>query len=352
MNLFYKEPKKKKEEKPMKAILAITLLAAAGAIIYTQLSAPKPQDISELWSSWKNQHAKAYASATEDAMRKDVFEQNYNKIQAHNADPEASYTMALNKFADMTAEEFKEYMRCSQVPKVDGVQDSECPTAVNCPTLAKTNQTSWDWTKHGAVTAVKNQGQCGSCWTFGATGGLEGRYYLDNKVLLSFSEQYIVDCDHDNADGCSGGFSSYAMEWVAKKGIILEKLYPYHGRDERCKIPKNATLYKVNKGIECVTQKDADQMRASVVIQPTTLAVEADESAWQFYSNGIVKSGCGAELDHNVLLVGFDDTEGYWKVKNSWGADWGEAGYIRIAIGSENNGYGLCGVLRCGTRAV
>mmetsp|Transcript_34324 Transcript_34324/g.31036 ORF Transcript_34324/g.31036 Transcript_34324/m.31036 type:complete len:144 (-) Transcript_34324:89-520(-) len=140
------------------------------------------------------------------------------------------------------------------------------------------------------------------------------------------------------------------MTWAAKKGIILEKLYPYVGRDGTCKIPANATLLHVNTGIECIPPKDIEQMKAAVVLQPTTIAVDA--ISWQFYSSGIMKRFCGKGQDHNVLLVGFDEGEKYWKIKNSWGADWGEAGFIRVEMDEKNSGYGECGILRCGTRAV
>lgn len=184
--------------------------------------------------------------------------------------------MGLNHFADMTEAEFKEYATCSKTMKGEGIEDEHCPTGKDCTELAKTSRTSIDWTTMGAVTPIKNQGDCGSCWAFGAVGGLEGRYYLNNKILFSFSEQYILDCDHTSVNGCEGGFGGLALLWSAKKGSILEKLYPYKGVDEACLIPKNVSLIHVNNGISCVKPKDLEQMKAAVAIQPVTIGVDAN----------------------------------------------------------------------------
>eukprot|EP00330_Aristerostoma_sp_ATCC50986_P005549 CAMPEP_0114601798 /NCGR_PEP_ID=MMETSP0125-20121206/24413_1 /TAXON_ID=485358 ORGANISM="Aristerostoma sp., Strain ATCC 50986" /NCGR_SAMPLE_ID=MMETSP0125 /ASSEMBLY_ACC=CAM_ASM_000245 /LENGTH=218 /DNA_ID=CAMNT_0001811379 /DNA_START=191 /DNA_END=848 /DNA_ORIENTATION=- len=215
--------------------------------------------------------------------------------------------MALNKFADLSPAEFQQKMSCR-----GNSDDPTCPSDHNCTSIAKTSATSWDWTKKGAVTAIKNQG--------------------DVVPAGPSVPQEALKVD------------------ITSTCIILEKLYPYVGRDGTCKIPANATLLHVNTGIECIPPKDIEQMKAAVVLQPTTIAVDA--ISWQFYSSGIMKRFCGKGQDHNVLLVGFDEGEKYWKIKNSWGADWGEAGFIRVEMDEKNSGYGECGILRCGTRAV
>lgn len=332
----------------MKAVIAALALVATGLVVYQNVVSNMNQpQIDELWASWKAQHGKAY-TATQELTRKSVFAANHAKIMAHNANPESTFTMALNKFADLTADEFKEEVRCMDKAQ-NSVGDEYCPSAVNCPTLPSTSQTSWDWRKKGAVTPIKNQGQCGSCWAFSTTGSLEGLYYLDKNVLLSFSEQQLVDCS-SSCYGCNGCWPYVAMEYSAKHGMALEKLYPYKGYDESCRIPKNISLINTNTGYQCVAQKDAEQMYAATVQQPVSIAVEADQSAWQFYNSGVVKSGCGDGLDHAVLIVGFDKSEGYFIVKNSWGTSWGESGYIRISDDSSaNSGYGVCGIYRCGT---
>merc|ERR1719378_774329 len=155
---------------------------------------------------------------------------------------------------------------------------------------------SVDWSQKGAVTPVKNQGQCGSCWSFSTTASLEGLYYLNKKVLLSFSEQQLVDCS-SSCYGCNGCWPYVAMEYSAKHGMALEKLYPYHAYQSQCNIPKNISLINTNTGYECVEQKSVEQMQAAVVQQPVSIAVEADQSSFQFYSSGVVTSGCGDSLD-------------------------------------------------------
>jgi len=334
----------------MKAVVIALALIATGAVLYNHCATQTNQvDLGELWSAWKFQHAKEY-TVSEESVRRAIFEENYKMIQAHNADETQTFKKALNKFADLTGEEFKEAVRC--MDKASGVHDEYCPSAVNCPTFPKTSQTTWDWRTKGAVTPVKNQGQCGSCWAFSTTGSLEGLYYLNKKVLLSFSEQQLVDCS-SSCYGCNGCWPYVAMEYSAKHGMALEKLYPYHAYQSQCNIPKNISLINTNTGYECVEQKSVEQMQAAVVQQPVSIAVEADQSSFQFYSSGVVTSGCGDSLDHAILIVGFDLTQegsNYWIVKNSWGADWGNQGYIWIgADDSANQGYGVCGILRCGT---
>mmetsp|Transcript_36108 Transcript_36108/g.32493 ORF Transcript_36108/g.32493 Transcript_36108/m.32493 type:complete len:174 (+) Transcript_36108:224-745(+) len=172
---------------------------------------------------------------------------------AHNADPTQTYTLALNKFADLTGAEFKETVRC--LDKVEGASsgDEYCPSAVNCTALPTTSQTKWNWKDKGAVTFVKNQEQCGSCWAFSATGALEGLYFLNNNILLSFSEQQMVDCDSD-CYGCKGCWSDVAMEYSAKQGMALEKLYPYRGYQRSCKLTPNISLIHTNTGYQCIQQ--------------------------------------------------------------------------------------------------
>mmetsp|Transcript_18498 Transcript_18498/g.16097 ORF Transcript_18498/g.16097 Transcript_18498/m.16097 type:complete len:341 (+) Transcript_18498:43-1065(+) len=337
----------------MKAILVSSvLLLVAGTMLYHHLSTQQPTyDMDELWSSWKLQYGKGYASSAEDSMRKEVFKANVEKINYHNMylQEELGFEMGINQFADLSEQEFKESMTClrsdSKNPKGS---DPDCPGFESCPTLDKTSETSWDWSTKGAVTPIKNQGACGSCWAFGAIGSLEGRYFLDNNKLLSFSEQYIVDCDHDGVHGCEGGYAQLAMNWTIANEAYTETDYPYKGMDEACNPPTSASKIKINSAVNCVTPKDAEQMKAAVVLQPTAIGVDA--TTWQFYVKGIIKRFCGKGQDHNVLLVGFDTSEGYWKIKNSWGPNWGEKGYVRVAITDNNDGYGECAVLRCGSR--
>jgi len=319
---------------------------------------PATAQMQSVWNQWKAQYGVSYANAEEDAAKFTVFTQNYNKIMTHNSG-NSSFRMALNKFADLTGEEFKSvYATCYQGEGLKGgLNDEYCPSAENCESFSFSSFSPINWETSGAVTGVKNQGECGSCWSFSTTGALEALNFLNHKILISFSEQQLVSCA-TQCEACNGCFPYLAMEYTAQAGIEPEKLYPYtsgNGQVAACSYNSKLAV-KVNSGYQCVQQENAEQMYGALTQQPVSIAVEADQNAWQFYSSGVVNSECGASLDHAVLLVGYsndENNEEAWYVKNSWGTDWGVSGYIYLGASAQNNeengGYGVCGILRCGT---
>jgi C1A family cysteine protease len=214
-----------------------------------------------------------------------------------------------------------------------------------------------DWVASGGVSPVKDQGQCGSCWSFSTTGALEGAYYVKNRNLLSFSEQQLVDCDNlrngGRDQGCNGGLMDNAFAWITKNGgLCLESDYPYVSGDTQtvgtcaktCKVVSGS---KIAKYVDVPVSDDA-QMMAALMVQPVAIAIEADQRDFQLYKSGVFTGNCGTTLDHGVLAVGYGTENGndYYLVKNSWGTSWGDAGYIKLGRGSAyNKGDGQCGML-------
>merc|ERR1712072_448577 len=207
---------------------------------------------------------------------------------------------------------------------------------VSFPDNATTDAYSIDWVAKGAVTPVKNQKHCGSCWAFSSTGALEGAYFVASGKLVSLSEEDLVQCDTAHDHGCRGGLMDNAFKFVEKNGIASEADYPYtsgYGTTGSCKSDLEHRPVVTIESYTDVPSGDENALKAAASKQPVAVAIEADKSAFQLYSGGVLDNpGCGQQLDHGVLLVGYgtDSGKDYWKVKNSWGASWGEQGYIRM----------------------
>jgi len=201
-----------------------------------------------------------------------------------------------------------------------------------------------DWTAKGAVTPVKNQGQCGSCWAFSTTGSLEGTYFKTSGQLASFSEQQLVDCSKAYGNGgCNGGLMNMSFWYVIDNGITNETSYPYHGVGSTCKYTQSLKVWGISNCVDVTTNVEK-ALLASIAQQPTSVAIEADHASFQLYKSGVYSGNCGTKLDHGVLAVGYGDLSGktYIKVKNSWGSTWGSQGYIYLA--RKGDGRGQCGV--------
>jgi C1A family cysteine protease len=209
-----------------------------------------------------------------------------------------------------------------------------------------------DWVAAGAVTPVKNQGSCGSCWAFSAVGAIEGAHFVATGELVSLSEQNLMDCDPvDHA--CEGGLMENAFKFEeSQNGLCTEEEYPYLATDDSvCSSNCTKVPHTQVKDYIDIPQGDKHGLIASIVMQPTSIAMDAGSLSFQFYSKGVFDDdGCGAngEIDHGVLAVGYgkDDETGhaYFRVKNSWGNGWGEDGYFRIKRHSKNE-FGTCAVL-------
>lgn len=288
-----------------------------------------------------------FADGKEFIKRLEIFASNVDAIEKHNADKTQTFKMGLNQFTHLTFDEFIDATRIGGVrpPYLRRSSDNKVFEAKE----GVANPTSVDWVAAGAVTDVKNQGQCGSCWSFSTTGALEGAYQIKTKNLVSFSEQELVSCDTTDA-GCNGGWMDDAFTYIKNAGgLTTEADYPYTsaaGTTGTC----NKSKINPVSGSQVTSYTDVKagsvtSLETAVAQQPVSIAIQANQVAFQAYSSGVLTGKCGQRLDHGVLVVGYGtDAEtglDYWKVKNSWGPTWGEGGYIRILKSSDD----LCGVL-------
>jgi len=316
-----------------KVLFLLSLLFAATLAVTIDES-----ELKSLWSAWKTIHNKPYTSG-EDEARYAIFRENHKKIVKFNAENNG-VKLGLGIFADLTSTEFKQkHASCRHKTDNELIAKNTKPFDIN---TIKDIPDKVDWRLKGAVTSVKDQGQCGSCWAFSATGVLEGFYFIKYGKLLSFSEQQIVSCDKGENEGCNGGYPELAVEYAAKSGLDLEKDYPYKASDAKCKFSA-WTAVKINTGYQFVTANSTDALKAAIADSPVSVSIEADEDVFQHYQSGMITS-CGANIDHAVLAVGY--TKDYFIVKNSWGTSWGVSGYVLIAADNKpNKGQGVCGIL-------
>jgi C1A family cysteine protease len=315
------------------------------SLLTSSFSATEQVNYAALFDAWKTQHAKAYPSAAAEAKAFRVFSANENYITEHNAQEGHTYVLGHNEFSDLTSDEF-----FANRLGFNATLPRAAPTGTHTYTAAdlRAANASVDWTTRGAVTPVKNQGQCGSCWSFSATGAMEGAYFLASGKLTSLSEEDLVECDMVDS-GCQGGLMDNAFKFVMKNGVAAEAAYPYisgTGIRGLCKEDKEAAAVGTVTGFKDVPTQDAVALQTAVAQQPVSVAVEADKAVFQHYKSGVISSkGCGTKLDHGVLVVGYGTqktlfgSKDYWKVKNSWGPTWGDEGYLKI-----ERGVNMCGI--------
>ncbi|KAM3850863.1 procathepsin L-like [Vipera latastei] len=376
------------------------LLPLACLVSLRTLSTALDLTLEGTWRDWKATHSKEYALQGEESFRRAIWEDNLKMIQEHNSQADRgkhTYKLGMNHFGDLTHEEINHKLKCL-LPDVDHAtrkdvvifqssEDLQIPTVV-------------DWRAKGAVTEVKDQGDCGSCWAFSATGALEGMHFKKTEKLVSLSEQNLIDCCKDqDSEGCSGGLQTDAFTYVQKKGgINSEESYPYDGKDDyscrykaknsvtKCStigviLPGDekgllqavATVGPISVGIDARSSEfhfyksvqddyscrykaknsvtkcstigvilpgdEKGLLQAVATVGPISVGIDARSSEFHFYKSGVFKNPWLGDphLDHAVLVVGYNSTK-YWIVKNSWSRHWGDNGYMLLEQGSNQCG--------------
>jgi len=305
------------------------------------------------WEEWQQIFEPNRAFAVDGFLldeRRMNFDANIERIKKQNLlhdQGKSTYRFGVNQFADLSQKQFADVVGLG-----NDMRDKRRRTRKPVKFMNETIPTSVDWRTEGAVTEVKNQGQCGSCWSFSATGSMEGAVFKGSGQLVSLSEKQLVDCSTSNS-GCNGGLMDYAFEYVINnKGIDTEADYPYQPEQGICDKSKESKHSATITGYEDVTPNNVQALMEAISIVPTSVAIEADTEVFQLYSTGVLNSAaCGTSLDHGVLAVGYTeendaDFPNAFIVKNSWGRTWGASGYVYLSRDTSQSGRkGVCGIL-------
>jgi len=307
-------------------VLAIALVAAQAFDLDTE------------WEAFKIKYGKNLLTGAEHDVRKSIFGDNLKFIEKHNAEHALglhTYTVGVNQFADMTNEEF--VTQFTGFKPMEGTKETAIEVVGDLPK-------SIDWRQMGAVTPVKDQGRCGSCWAFSTVGTIEGAHFKKTGELVSLSEQNLVDCSMRN-HGCNGGNPYVALMFTLRNGgLDTEASYPYEARQHQCRFDENNVGATISGARQIIQGSEDDLTKVLGTVGPVSVAIDAGHYSFQLYQSGIYNEPyCSSyRLDHGVLAVGYGTENGqdYYIVKNSWGERWGEEGYIKMSRNSNNQ----CGI--------
>ena len=296
----------------------------------------------EAFQQFVANHQKSYESAENEQSRFVIYRDNMEYTELINSQ-QSNFTLGETFFADMTLEEFRQYHVALSPP----LQKAKCSAFVQKENAVVPAELDWRLTFK--VTAVKDQGQCGSCWSFSATGSMEGAWAIHTNELVSLSEQQLVDCSSGikyGNHGCNGGLMDGAFQYAINNGMCTEDNYPYKATDGTCKTDCGDTIARFS---DCkdVPANNEVALKEAVSVGPVSVAIEADTRTFQMYTSGVLTSTeCGTNLDHGVLITGYGRENGldYWNVKNSWGVSWGESGYVKIGRSDSTKDAGVCGI--------
>jgi cathepsin L len=286
-------------------------------------------------------YGKNYENDEEEMRRNIIWQSNKQYIEAHNENADKfGFELGMNALGDLESHEVVDLFNGYN----QEMKNSSRRVFTYNPNIEA--EATVDWREKGAVTGVKNQGQCGSCWSFSATGSLEGQHFLKTGTLVSLSEQNLIDCSTRYGNhGCKGGLMDNAFRYIeANHGIDTERSYPYQAHDELCRF-REANVGATLNGYVDIPRRDEKALTQAIqAIGPISVAIDASKKTFHYYKSGVYYDFlCSStKLDHGVLAVGYGTMDGkdYYIVKNSWGPQWGMEGYVMMSRNRENN----CGI--------
>lgn len=317
----------------------------------TTQSAEDSRDMFE-FSLFQTRFRPVYENLAEWRHRFEIFRDNIAFVREHNAMRSRNFTLGINRFSDLTAQEYTDRHLSSSLLRVRGACSAYTPNSnVDSGDL----RSELDWRDFDLVGPVKDQGQCGSCWAFSATACAEGAWAKHADEYIALSEQEVVDCSSNfkyHNLGCNGGNIDSAFAYQIDSGQTSEKEYPYVSgstkkQNDQCSADSSSLVAHFSDCLDVDRNNQVDLQAAVSENGPVSVAIEADSRYFQMYESGILTSdACGTQLDHAVTVIGFgiDDGMSYWTVRNSWGKEWGEDGYFRVARTDSTNDPGVCGI--------
>ncbi|WOK97680.1 hypothetical protein Cni_G06388 [Canna indica] len=325
---------------PLFLLLTCSLLCSSWPTAFG-IRFPDHDEVLQKFKQWMTRYGREYKDEAEKLYRLGVFTNNSKYVDAFFKSGERSYSVGLNQFADLTNEEF--------LAGHTGLKQSNAskPTASHFSyDDVTTVPATVDWRSRGVVTSVKDQGSCGSCWAFSSVAAMESIILIKKRKQLDLSEQELVDCDFFNS-GCNGGWMNDAFDFVIRNGgITSEAKYPYVGRQRVCRVAELRDNAATISGFVDVPDNEERALMVAVAQHPVSVAIDAGGLDFQLYTGGVFSGPCGTTMNHAVTVVGYgEDGRGnkYWIAKNSWGASWGDGGYVLMKKDVEEK-EGLCGI--------
>jgi len=313
----------------------VTVVSSQDLFLEQRKTIDSNAELTNKFDKWTEQFDKQYVSIVARREAYAAFVEADSVILRRNGE-QLSFQLGHNRFSDLTADVFQ--ATYGGIRLMPGSETATSATMTRCGNCTAAPEV--DWVAKGAVTPIKDQGACGSCWAFSTVGAVEGAYQIASGDLLSLSESELVSCDRDGQAECFGGIPALAFDWIHKNGLALESSYPYQPMHWDC-YAKHVAPAVVVGGHELVPPNE-DALMEAVARQPVSVLVASSSDDFKLYAHGILDSkSCGEDVDHAVLVVGYGSQAGvdYWRIKNSWSSTWGEDGFLRVVRGKN-----MCGV--------